>query len=139
MNNSDNTELSAVIMQALAIKERTLNGLSAIYAHPDCPPPLRLQGAELSEKISANSFLDKEVEMGLSTILAQADGWIKAGQQTELIWDEGCPHDGWLELCLPDHLTALQQACVPVHQFRNLLCEVLNAAAVAEIIERFNK
>jgi len=139
MNNSDNIELSAVIMQALAIKERPLNGLSAISAHPDCPPPLRLQVAELSEKISANSFLDNEVEMGLSTILAEADGWIEAGQKTELIWDEGCPHDGWLEFCLPDRLAALGQACVPVRQFRDLLREALNAAAVAEIIERFSK
>ncbi|KIN71459.1 hypothetical protein [Sulfitobacter guttiformis] len=77
--------------------------------------------------------------MGLVTILAQADSWIKNGQKTELIWDEGCPHEGWLELCLPDHLAALQQACVPVHQFRDLLREALNVAAAAEIIDRFNR
>jgi len=39
-----------------------------------------MQAVALWENISANAFLDAQVEMGLGSVLTQSDSWIKNGQ-----------------------------------------------------------
>jgi hypothetical protein len=73
----------------------------------------------------------------LSEILAKVDVWIKDGRHTVLIWNEGCPHEGWLEPSLPENLSELDSACEPLRQFLTFVREALNIIVAEKIVSDF--
>lgn len=134
MSMTETDPLVTVLMKALALKEKARDSLAAISSFPECSQRLRSWTYKLDGEIGADTFATKEVVTDLSVIMAKVDGWIKDGRQTELIWDEGCPHEGWLEPSLPENLSELDNDCEPLRQFLTFVREALNIIIAEKIV-----
>jgi hypothetical protein len=120
-------------MKALALKEKARDSLSSISSFPECSQRLRSWTYKVDGEIDADTFATEEVVSDLSEILATVKVWIKDGRHTVLVWDEGCPHEGWLEPSLPENLSELDNACEPLRQFLSAVKEALNIIVVEKV------
>lgn len=73
-------------------------------------------------------FITEDVE-DLNIILSEVESWLISEASLELIWDEGCPHDGWLEWLLPPHMTELNNWSVTLRQFLTELRKIQSLLA----------
>lgn len=135
MSVTETDPLAVALMKALALKEKARDSLSAISSFPECSQRLRSWTYKLDGEIDADTFATSDFLSELETLLAKADLWIKNGRHNVLIWDEGCPHEGWLEPCLPDNLSDLDNACEPLRQFLNVVREALNIIIAEQIVD----
>lgn len=58
---------------------------------------------DLMRKLTQCGFFEKANVNDLSAILGEIEGWLEAEARLNLIWDEGCAHEGWFEWILPPH------------------------------------
>lgn len=128
--------LAVIIKQALTVKESAREGLVAISDYPECSQRLRKRTYDLDLKIGANEFVAADTARELEAILKQVDHWIKVGTENVHVWNEGCPHEGWLEPCVPINLHELNTSCKPLRHFLSAIWDALNTVTAAEITER---
>ncbi|MBW6419648.1 hypothetical protein [Celeribacter sp. PS-C1] len=134
MEENKMSPLRDAILQALALKEAAREALDEISAHPDCDPILRRQTYELDRAIDQNTFHSEHAIYEMQRILCQANEWIKAGEEKVLIWDEGCPHAGWIETVLQDDLAILDHKCKALRELLRVVTTIVNMVA-ADLIE----
>ncbi|MFT7047474.1 MAG: hypothetical protein ACJAYH_002762 [Celeribacter sp.] len=126
------------ILRTLSLKPAAQKSLLAISLHPNCSRDRRQTIYRQDARIYASNFFSENCATEIASILLMVDGWLKTGEKTTLIWDEGCAHEGWLETRLPDDLAELESACVPLRAFLGALRDVLNGISAQEISGRLS-
>lgn len=125
MNDSVSV-LTHALQAALAVSLDAQKALGYVAVHANCSRQLRKNISRFDADIDAVRFFGKANIDDLCAILSEIEGWLEAEARLDLIWDEGCAHEGWFEWILPPHMKQLNDQYKELRQFltalRNVQC-----------------
>ncbi len=87
-------------------------------------------------KLDAEDWCSSETLNEIDVVVSMVDSWIDEGSEKTLIWDEGCPHEGWWDTTLPRKLAEIDQQCVSLRRYQVALRYAVYLIEGAKIAEQ---
>ena len=112
----------------------TRASLSAIAAYDRSTSMLRRSAFILDRRLDFGDWYSRECLTEAETILEVAKRWVVDGSERCLIWQEGCPHEGWYETVLPYEIELLDNECRALGKFCSSLKASLDLKSAIEMI-----
>ena len=112
----------------------TRASLSAIAAYGRSTSMLRRSAFILDRRLDFGDWYSRECLTEAETILEVAKRWVVDGSERCLIWQEGCPHEGWYETVLPYEIELLDKEWRALGKFCSSLKASLDLKSAIEMI-----
>ena len=134
ISSNDRLDLEQSLFQVQTQIASTRTSLSAIAAYDRSTSILRRSVFILDRRLDFGDWYSRECLTEAETILEVAKSWVAEGSERCLIWDEGCPHEGWYETVLPHEIKFLNDECRALGKFCTSLKASLDLKSAIEMV-----
>ena len=134
ISSNDRSDLEQSLFKLHTQSASTRASLSAIAAYGRSTSMLRRSAFILDRRLDYGDWYSRDCLTEAEAILEVAKSWVADGSERCLIWDEGCPHEGWYETVLPHEIKLLDDECRALGKFCASLKASLDLKSVIEMV-----